>query len=247
MSSMKKNSTIGGKNYKGGVQKQKLTIISLLLGVFLTVAVIAFITLLLIHLKVPKADVCDSHNCQYGICVADQTRLRGYTCNCTLGYVGDNCEVDACYSNGCKNGTCVADQSRIRGYKCNCTIGFDGENCQEMDKCEEEKNRLRIGLKEAQKPEQRTIILCESENGEIRCENTKRLKIESANYGRTEAAVCPGTNDGNTNCRLDVLGKLSEKCDNETRCPVPSRWEDLGGVDPCFGTYKYVEVTYNCS
>ncbi|XP_062583651.1 L-rhamnose-binding lectin CSL3-like [Saccostrea cucullata] len=177
--------------------------------------------------------------------MADQHRIRGYTCNCSNGFVGDNCQVDVCDNHDCQSGTCVAHQSRIRGYTCNCTIGFDGDNCQDIDKCEEEKKKLQTDLKEAQKPELRTIIICEADDGEIRCENSKRLKIESANYGRTEAVVCPGTNS-NTNCRLDVQGQLSEKCDNETRCPVPSRWEDLGGVDPCSGIYKYVEVTYTC-
>ncbi|XP_062608443.1 uncharacterized protein LOC134270259 [Saccostrea cucullata] len=129
MSSVKKNSK------RGGEQKQKLTIISLLLGVFLTVAVIAFVTLLLIHLKVPTVDECHSHDCQYGACEADQSRNRGYRCNCKLGYVGDNCQVAVCESNDCKRGTCVADQSRIRGYTCNCTTGFVGDNCQ-VDVCD---------------------------------------------------------------------------------------------------------------
>ncbi|XP_062567741.1 L-rhamnose-binding lectin CSL3-like, partial [Saccostrea cucullata] len=99
---------------------------------------------------------------------------------------------------------------------------------------------------------QRTIIICESDDGEIRCESPKTLKIESAIFGRTEpeAVVCPftGTSLDNTNCRLDVRDQLSGSCDGETRCPIPTELQDFpGAADPCVGTYKYVEVTYTCS
>ncbi|XP_061193986.1 L-rhamnose-binding lectin ELEL-1-like [Saccostrea echinata] len=124
--------------------------------------------------------------------------------------------------------------------------------------CEKEKNNLKNDLEKAknelekaQKPEQRTIIICEGDDGEIRCENPKTLKIESAIFGRSEsqADVCPfsGTSIDNTNCRLDVLYRLSDLCDDKTRCPIPSTKSEFGDVDPCPGTYKYVEVTYTCA
>ncbi|XP_062597165.1 uncharacterized protein LOC134258633 [Saccostrea cucullata] len=68
--------------------------------------------------------------------MADQSRIRGYTCKCTIGFDGDNCQVDVCDNHDCQNGTCVADHSKIRGYTCNCTIGFDGDNCQDKKRCD---------------------------------------------------------------------------------------------------------------
>ncbi|XP_062597941.1 adhesion G protein-coupled receptor L3-like [Saccostrea cucullata] len=105
----------------------------------------------------------------------------------------------------------------------------------------------------ANTPEQRTVIMCGADDGEIRCENSKTLTIVSANYGRTEptAQVCPSTSASmdDTNCRLDVLNKLSQDCNGKTRCAVPTRLNDFGGssVNPCPSTYKYTEVQYTCS
>ncbi|XP_061175951.1 L-rhamnose-binding lectin CSL3-like [Saccostrea echinata] len=138
-------------------------------------------------------------------------------------------------------------------------------NCKrELEDCKKERDSLKqeqnnnlkqclADLEEARMPEQRTVIVCGADDGEIRCENSKTLTIVSANYGRTEptAQVCSSNSAtmDDTNCRLDVLNKLSQECDGKTRCAVPTRLNDFGGssVNPCPNTYKYVEVQYTCS
>ncbi|XP_062601225.1 uncharacterized protein LOC134262920 [Saccostrea cucullata] len=138
-------------------------------------------------------------------------------------------------------------------------------NCKkDLEDCEKERDILKTeenenlkkclaDLETARVPEQRTVIMCGADDGEIRCENSKTLTIVSANYGRTEptAQVCPSTSASmdDTNCRLDVLNKVSEVCNGKTRCAVPTRLNDFGGssVNPCPNTYKYTEVQYICS
>ena len=54
-----------------------------------------------------------------------------YTCSCTAGWTGVNCnqQLDGCVSNPCRNGgTCVGSQSG--GYTCTCTSSYTGQNCQ---------------------------------------------------------------------------------------------------------------------
>ncbi|XP_062573489.1 fibroleukin-like, partial [Saccostrea cucullata] len=77
-------------------------------------------------------DICEGHDCKNGgNCVANQSVIRGYTCSCVTGYVGDNCEVGVCESHSCINGgLCEADQTTSRGYKCNCVYGYVGDNCE---------------------------------------------------------------------------------------------------------------------
>ncbi|XP_045186126.2 microfibril-associated glycoprotein 4-like [Mercenaria mercenaria] len=55
--------------------------------------------------------------------------LNGYSCNCSEGTGGLNCEqdIDECASFPCQNGgTCV---DLLNGYSCNCSEGTVGLNC----------------------------------------------------------------------------------------------------------------------
>ncbi|XP_052804584.1 adhesion G protein-coupled receptor L4-like [Mya arenaria] len=71
---------------------------------------------------------CVSSPCLNGAVCVDQT--GGYTCVCSSGYSGDNCQTDTdeCASAPCQNeATCVDD---INMYTCTCKAGYHGVYCE---------------------------------------------------------------------------------------------------------------------
>lgn len=71
--------------------------------------------------------------------------------------------------------------------------------------------------------------------------------VETANYGRTDDKICDADpfQMENTQCYLpDALKIMAQRCNNRTQCVV------VAGVDvfpdPCPGTYKYLEIQYEC-
>jgi hypothetical protein len=91
-------------------------------------------------------------------------------------------------------------------------------------------------------------IACEHDNLLLSCPSGT-LKILSANYGRTapDSQVCPyGKNHKDeTDCRsADSLDKVQAICNDQNSCSISASNGEFG--DPCRGTYKYLEVTYNC-
>uniref|UniRef100_A0A3Q3XME4 SUEL-type lectin domain-containing protein n=1 Tax=Mola mola TaxID=94237 RepID=A0A3Q3XME4_MOLML len=69
----------------------------------------------------------------------------------------------------------------------------------------------------------------------------------TANYGRTDDKICDADpfQMENTQCYLpDALKIMAQRCNNRTQCVV------VAGVDvfpdPCPGTYKYLEIQYEC-
>ncbi|XP_028840932.1 uncharacterized protein LOC114793387 [Denticeps clupeoides] len=94
----------------------------------------------------------------------------------------------------------------------------------------------------------RSSVTCEGDEGKIDC-GTEAIRIVTANYGRTDAVTC---SDGRP------LGQISladchapnsftvtdQKCRGKSSCAVQSSNAAFG--DPCFGTYKYLNVTYSC-
>ncbi|XP_031440561.1 adhesion G protein-coupled receptor L3-like isoform X11 [Clupea harengus] len=93
----------------------------------------------------------------------------------------------------------------------------------------------------------RRELSCESYPIELRCPGTDVIMIESANYGRTDDKICDAdpAQMENTRCYLpDAYKIMSLKCNNRTQCAVVAGPEVF--PDPCPGTYKYLEVQYEC-
>ncbi|KAM7394184.1 hypothetical protein PAMP_020998 [Pampus punctatissimus] len=93
----------------------------------------------------------------------------------------------------------------------------------------------------------RRELACESYPIELRCPGTDVIMIESANFGRTDDKICDSdpAQMENTRCYLpDAYKIMSLRCNNRTQCVV------LAGPDifpdPCPGTFKYLEVQYEC-
>uniref|UniRef100_A0A4W6G8G3 Adhesion G protein-coupled receptor L3 n=1 Tax=Lates calcarifer TaxID=8187 RepID=A0A4W6G8G3_LATCA len=93
----------------------------------------------------------------------------------------------------------------------------------------------------------RRELSCESYPIELRCPGTDVIMIESANYGRTDDKICDSdpAQMENTRCYLpDAYKIMSLRCNNRTQCAVVAGPDVF--PDPCPGTYKYLEVQYEC-
>ncbi|KAM4640812.1 adhesion G protein-coupled receptor L2 isoform 4-T6 [Discoglossus pictus] len=93
----------------------------------------------------------------------------------------------------------------------------------------------------------RRELACEGYPIDLRCPGSDVIMIESANYGRTDDKICDADpfQMENTDCHLpDAYKIMSQRCNNRTQCVVITGSEVF--PDPCPGTYKYLEVQYEC-
>uniref|UniRef100_A0A3B4B6Q5 SUEL-type lectin domain-containing protein n=1 Tax=Periophthalmus magnuspinnatus TaxID=409849 RepID=A0A3B4B6Q5_9GOBI len=82
---------------------------------------------------------------------------------------------------------------------------------------------------------------------DLRCPGSDVIMIETANYGRTDDKICDADpfQMENVNCYLpDAYKIISQRCNNRTQCVVVTGSDVF--PDPCPGTYKYLEVQYEC-
>ncbi|XP_022099415.1 fibrillin-1-like [Acanthaster planci] len=83
----------------------------------------------------PKCDAMPCRNS--GECIEDNVAPEGYTCSCTPGFSGQNCEIAPCGISPCMNGgTCSEDSTFAAGYTCACAQGYNGLQCQTIAPCE---------------------------------------------------------------------------------------------------------------
>ncbi|XP_065105615.2 adhesion G protein-coupled receptor L3-like isoform X1 [Paramisgurnus dabryanus] len=93
----------------------------------------------------------------------------------------------------------------------------------------------------------RQELSCESYPIDLRCPGRDLIMIKSANYGRTDDKICDAdpAQMENTRCYLpDAYNIMSQRCNNRTQCAVVAGPDTF--PDPCPGTYKYLEVQYEC-
>ncbi|KAM8889443.1 adhesion G protein-coupled receptor L2 isoform 18-T18 [Synchiropus picturatus] len=93
----------------------------------------------------------------------------------------------------------------------------------------------------------RRELSCEGYPIDLRCPGSDVIMIESANYGRTDDKICDADpfQMENINCYLpDAYKIMSQRCNNRTQCIVITGSDVF--PDPCPGTYKYLEVQYEC-
>lgn len=99
------------------------------------------------------------------------------------------------------------------------------------------------------KSQVKEVEICDNHSGNLKCGYGQRLKIKSAEYGRTDKEVCP-TSRGRkttdtTTCSLNVRPLLGKHCDNKYGCRLRSSSSRFG--NPCPGVYKYLKVRYECT
>ncbi|MBN3312427.1 AGRL3 protein, partial [Atractosteus spatula] len=76
------------------------------------------------------------------------------------------------------------------------------------------------------------------------------INVRSANYGRTDGYTCsqgrPSDQVTNDQCYLpSTLSIMSQRCDGKPQCDVSVITDVF--PDPCYGTFKYLDVQYSCS
>ncbi|XP_048104925.1 adhesion G protein-coupled receptor L1-like [Alosa alosa] len=93
----------------------------------------------------------------------------------------------------------------------------------------------------------RRELACEGYPIELRCPGSDVIMIEQANYGRTDDKICDADpfQMENVQCYLpDAFKIMSQRCNNRTQCVVVAGADVF--PDPCPGTYKYLEIQYEC-
>lgn len=90
--------------------------------------------------------------------------------------------------------------------------------------------------------------VCEHGTMHLLCPRDKTLSITDASYGRNAGQeVCPSSSMLQVSgCRASASKQIvSEACEGKLVCSVSASNGVFG--DPCYGTYKYLEVTYSCT
>uniref|UniRef100_UPI00358F73FF adhesion G protein-coupled receptor L3-like n=1 Tax=Myxine glutinosa TaxID=7769 RepID=UPI00358F73FF len=94
----------------------------------------------------------------------------------------------------------------------------------------------------------RSEFSCERNRIDLWCSGSDVILIKSANYGRTDNHNCDSdpSKMENVHCYLPETFKImSQRCNNRTQCVVVAGDEVF--KDPCPGTYKFLEVQYECA
>ncbi|KAK2185628.1 hypothetical protein NP493_229g01013 [Ridgeia piscesae] len=90
-----------------------------------------------------------------------------------------------------------------------------------------------------------TFTVCENAMAELKCPDSKTVRVLSAWYGRDDTTTCPYGYTGDTKCRARVTELVSRWCAGKTKCLLVSH-NNLVGKDPCPNTYKYLRLRYIC-
>lgn len=91
------------------------------------------------------------------------------------------------------------------------------------------------------------VIVCEDQSAYIRCRYPSRISVLEAIYGRSaDRSICPHPSIRTTHCRSSTSDRMVKaQCNGHRICKVKADHRLYG--DPCWGTYKYLEVKYRCT
>ncbi|XP_058241475.1 rhamnose-binding lectin-like isoform X2 [Hemibagrus wyckioides] len=90
------------------------------------------------------------------------------------------------------------------------------------------------------------MITCYGDVQHLLC-NTGLIIVKSSVYGRTDSSTCsigrPNSQVANTNC-YSLISTIADRCNGLRECELKT--DVLGNPDPCYGTYKYYNTSYDC-
>uniref|UniRef100_A0A3Q0RPR1 SUEL-type lectin domain-containing protein n=1 Tax=Amphilophus citrinellus TaxID=61819 RepID=A0A3Q0RPR1_AMPCI len=94
---------------------------------------------------------------------------------------------------------------------------------------------------------QTPLITCEHSYANLQCGEGKVIVVLWAEYGRRDSTTCsykrPPSQLENIHCS-NPTSKVTDSCNGRNSCSIKVRNSVFG--DPCPGTYKYLEVVYDC-
>jgi len=110
----------------------KQVLVILTLAVFCAVAVESFS-----FFKSKFKNGCDPDPCKHKAkCNLDTKNNTLYTCTCTEGFTGKDCEAKTgCNGNPCKKGKCANLKNNPSDFACTCDAGYVGKKCDTTDPC----------------------------------------------------------------------------------------------------------------
>ncbi|XP_046870111.1 L-rhamnose-binding lectin CSL3-like [Hypomesus transpacificus] len=93
-----------------------------------------------------------------------------------------------------------------------------------------------------------TTDICEAQQATLNCGRSV-INVVSANYGRTDSVTCISGRPANQISKTDCINPktfqlVASMCNGKTSCSLVASNSVFS--DPCFGTYKYLKVTYTC-
>jgi len=90
-----------------------------------------------------------------------------------------------------------------------------------------------------------SVIICEHEEAYVRCSPGTKIHITGAAYGRMNGFLCKKGNTHNTSCRAHSSTHVVRGwCEGRQICEVFA--DNHHFSDPCYGTFKYLQVDFEC-
>ncbi|XP_020560129.1 L-rhamnose-binding lectin SML-like isoform X1 [Oryzias latipes] len=92
------------------------------------------------------------------------------------------------------------------------------------------------------------LITCENDEAQLICSPGCVIYVYGANYGRRDQTICsegqlPSVVE-NRHCS-NPTNLVAQSCNELESCTIPATNAIFG--DPCYGTYKYLELAYICT
>ncbi|CAK8676565.1 unnamed protein product [Clavelina lepadiformis] len=200
------------------------------------------------------------------ICENDQATIscpKNNTLFIKYGYYGRKSNL-SCPSPNTKTTNCVAKGSlqkmkKLCGHKESCQLEAEnsiyGDPCKGTPKyiyveyiCQKSdstKPAAANSTTPSKPPTKETAVICENTNKIVSCPASTHIVINSAYYGRKNNKTCPSKNINTTNCQaFGSLRKIRKLCDLKQSCELEATDSIYG--NPCNGTFKYINVVYEC-
>ncbi|KAF1390755.1 hypothetical protein PFLUV_G00061340 [Perca fluviatilis] len=90
-------------------------------------------------------------------------------------------------------------------------------------------------------------VTCEHSLAYLQCDEGQIISVYGADYGRRDQSTCtykrPASEIQKTDCSHPA-STVSDSCDGKNSCIIKASNSVFG--DPCYGTFKYLEVAYIC-
>ncbi|XP_063741824.1 L-rhamnose-binding lectin SML-like [Eleginops maclovinus] len=88
---------------------------------------------------------------------------------------------------------------------------------------------------------------CEDSLANLQCDEGKIIFVYGASFGRHDHTTCSYKRPTSQLQRIDCSDhscKVANTCNGKNSCTIRATNSEFG--DPCYSTYKYLEVAYTC-